>query len=66
MFCLLISEQDEGADMGPYIGQVDTVPIVTADGQPKLNDDGTPQVVRLTVVASTAGNAPEPVGDPQQ
>jgi hypothetical protein len=52
--------------MGPYIGQVDTVPIVTADGQPVLNDDGTPRVVRLTVVASTAGNAPEPAGDPQQ
>ena len=52
---------------GPYIGQVDEVPLVNPDGSPVLGDDGKPKVVKLTVVASTAGHAPEPAPEvPQQ
>ena len=65
MFCLMISEIDDMA--GPYIGQVDEVPLVNPDGSPVLGDDGKPKKVKLTVVASTAGNAPEPAPEaPQQ
>jgi len=52
---------------GPYIGQVDEVSLVNPDGSPVLSDDGKPKVVKLTVVASTAGHAPEPATEgPQQ
>ena len=61
MFCLLASELNEGATMaGPYIGQVDEVALQNPDGSPVLNADGKPVVIKLTVVASTAGPAPEP------
>lgn len=50
---------------GPYIGQVDEVPLVNDDGSPKLDEAGKPAVIKLRVVASTAGKAPEPEG-PQQ
>lgn len=61
MFCLLASELNEGANMtGPYIGQVDEVALQNPDGSPVLNPEGQPVVIKLTVVASTAGPAPEP------
>ena len=69
MFCLMSSELNEGANMaGPYIGQVDEVALQNPDGSPVLNPEGQPVVIKLTVVASTAGPAPEPApaGDVQQ
>lgn len=45
---------------GPYIGQVDEVALQNSDGSPVLNPEGQPVVIKLTVVASTAGPAPEP------
>lgn len=61
MFCLMSSELNEGATMtGPYIGQVDQVALQNPDGSPVLNPEGQPVVIKLTVVASTAGPAPEP------
>ncbi len=53
---------------GPYIGQVDEVALQNPDGSPVLNAEGKPVVIKLTVVASTAGPAPEPApaGDVQQ
>jgi hypothetical protein len=66
MFCLMISEQDDSAMSGPYIGQVDTVPLQHADGSPVLDATGQPVVVKLQVVASSAGAAPEPTGELQQ
>ena len=61
MFSLMSSELNEGATMaGPYIGQIDEVALQNADGSPVLNPEGQPVVIKLTVVASTAGPAPEP------
>jgi hypothetical protein len=63
MFSLMSDERQE--QMGPYIGQVDEVPLVNDDGSPKLDEAGKPIVIKLRVVASTAGKPPEPEG-PQQ
>jgi len=64
MFSLMSDERQEQMN-GPYIGQVDEVPLVNDDGSPKLDEAGKPIVIKLRVVASTAGKAPEPEG-PQQ
>jgi len=64
MFSLMSDERQEQMN-GPYIGQVDEVPLTNDDGSPKLDEAGKPIVIKLRVVASTAGKAPEPEG-PQQ
>ena len=63
MFSLMSDERHEMN--GPFIGQVDEVPLVNDDGTSKLDEAGKPIVIKLRVVASTAGKAPEPEG-PQQ
>ena len=45
---------------GPYIGQIDEVALQNPDGSPVVDAEGKPVVIKLTVVASTAGPAPEP------
>ena len=63
MFSLMSDERHEMS--GPFIGQVDEVPLANDDGSPKLDESGKPVTIKLRVVASTAGKAPEPEG-PQQ
>ena len=64
MFSLMSDERHEQMS-GPYIGQVDEVPLANDDGSPKLDESGKPVTIKLRVVASTAGKAPEPEGQQQ-